>query len=152
MLCLAVGASIFGSQIFQSRTLSVSALVVGTILSRVGLWGFDLSAQITIQDEVAPEQRGAFSSVESSFQNFFELLAYASTVVFAEPAQFRWPVLISCVAVYCAGALYARFVRTRRGHLTHFCDCVGVVKGKGREERKRVRGGRYQRLGQARDI
>ena len=41
--------------------LAATCLVAGTALSRIGLWGFDLSAQIIIQQEISPEQRGTFS-------------------------------------------------------------------------------------------
>jgi len=75
---------------------------------------------------VEPNHRGAFSSLEASFQNFFELCSYASTMVFARPEQFRYPVLMSSVAVAVAGALYAGFVRKRRGHLLHVSSCINV--------------------------
>jgi iron-regulated transporter 1 len=63
--------------------------------------------------------RGAFSSVEAAWQNAFELCSYFSTVIFSRPEQFRWPGLLSVIAVYTAGVLYAAFVRKRRGHLLH---------------------------------
>jgi len=63
--------------------------------------------------------RGAFSSVEAAWQNAFELCSYISTVIFSHPEQFRWPGLLSVIAVYTAGVLYAAFVRKRRGHLLH---------------------------------
>jgi len=63
--------------------------------------------------------RGAFSSVEAAWQNAFELCSYISTVIFSDPEQFRWPGLLSVIAVYTAGVLYAAFVRKRRGHLLH---------------------------------
>jgi solute carrier family 40 (iron-regulated transporter), member 1 len=47
MLCLAGTASVFW--VVESRIVAVSGLVGGTILSCVGLWGFDLSAQIIVQ-------------------------------------------------------------------------------------------------------
>lgn len=34
--------------------LAATGLVVGTILSRVGLWGFDLSSQIIVQEVSFP--------------------------------------------------------------------------------------------------
>ena len=103
---------------------AASSLVGGTILSRVGLWGFDLSVQITIQEEVEPEARGAFSTTEAGLQSLFEACAYASTMVFRRPEQFQYPVMISIIAVYLAGALYAKFVRDRRGHLLHASKCM----------------------------
>ncbi|KAH0563397.1 hypothetical protein GP486_002031 [Trichoglossum hirsutum] len=102
-----------------------SVLAAGVILSRVGVWGFDLSVQSIVQTEVEAEFRGAFSSLETSLQNFFELLSYASTIAFSEPRSFRWPASMSALAVLAAGVLYAEFVRQRRGHLLHMSTCVG---------------------------
>lgn len=127
-----------------------TGLVVGVALSRVGLWGYDLCAQNIIQEvllfpltktlsasrgtiltfiqEVEPQFRGTFSAVETSFQNFFELISYMTTIIFSRPEQFQWPVIISIVAVYISGGLYATFVRMRRGHLFHAppsqCLCI----------------------------
>ncbi|GME43151.1 hypothetical protein DM02DRAFT_707097 [Neofusicoccum parvum] len=106
------------------QILAVSGLVGGVILSRVGLWGFDLCAQAIIQDAVDLDNRGAFSTVEASFQNLFELLSYVSTIVFSRPNQFQWPAVISAAAVYLAGAMYAGYVRKSRGHLLHYPACI----------------------------
>ncbi|KAK4995205.1 hypothetical protein LTR66_004929 [Elasticomyces elasticus] len=114
------------------------ALVAGVIASRVGLWGFDLSAQIIVQEEVEPDHRGSFSALEASFQNAFELLAFASTIVFPKPEQFRYPAVISAAAVASAGVLYALFVRQRRGHLLHASPCL---TGKKFKVRSRLEGG-----------
>jgi solute carrier family 40 (iron-regulated transporter), member 1 len=75
-----------------------------------------------VQEEVEAERRGSFAAIEASLQNVFELCSFAATIVFSRPDQFRWPVYISCGAVYLAGVLYAWFVRNRRGHLIHFCE------------------------------
>lgn len=78
--------------------------------------------------EVEFDHRGAFSTVEAAFQNLFEMLSYAVTIVFSRPDQFQWPVVISVLAVYMAGGLYTSFVRKRRGHLFHAppCTCLKV--------------------------
>ena len=65
------------------------------------------------------EHRGAFSTVEASFQSLFELISYATTIIYSQPDQFTYAVVISVGAVYLAGGLYAAFVRRRRGHLFH---------------------------------
>ncbi|TDZ40668.1 Solute carrier family 40 member 1 [Colletotrichum trifolii] len=107
---------------------AVGGLVSGVVLSRVGLWGYDLSAQTIIQGQVDVQHRGAFSTVEASVQSVFELLSYAATVVFSRPEQFRWPVLMSVGAVYAAGGLYASYVRKKRGHLFHAPPCLHCNK------------------------
>ena len=62
--------------------------------------------------------------METAFQNLFEMLSYVSTIIFSQPEQFQWPVVISVVAVYLAGGLYTAFVRSRRGHLFHAPVCM----------------------------
>ncbi len=141
MTCLAAGVSWFFSTgsaagLFTVSTtstthhkiLAASGLVAAVILSRVGLWGFDLCAQSIVQDEVDEQSRGAFSAVEASFQNTFELLSYLMTIVWSRPEQFCWPVVGSVAAVYVAGGVYTAFVRVRRGHLVHL-ERVGCLKG-----------------------
>ncbi|KAL7947321.1 Ferroporti-1 [Trichoderma barbatum] len=116
---LAVGVCIFWVFDGKDSLISASGLVGGTIFSRLGLRGFDLCVQLIVQEEVEAENRGVFSSVEAAWQNVFELLAYASTIVFSRPQEFKWPSLISTLAVASASSAYATFVYLRRGHLLH---------------------------------
>ncbi|KAL9113256.1 MAG: hypothetical protein Q9227_002591 [Pyrenula ochraceoflavens] len=111
----------------EGAVFAASGLVGGVILSRVGLWGFDLCAQTIVQDAVPPTHRGAFSTLESSLQSLFDLLSYTSTILFPHPSQFQWPAVMSVAAVYGAGGLYAGYVRRTRGHLVHG---VGWLWGK----------------------
>lgn len=108
----------------DGQTTAVIGIVIAIVASRIGLWGFDLSAQLIIQEEVEPSLRGTFSSQESALQNIFEMLAFACTVIFPQPNDFRFPATISAGAVVMAGCFYAAFVRLRRGHLLHFSDCI----------------------------
>ena len=87
--------------------------------------------------DVEAENRGAFSSVEAAFQSVFELLSYTSTIVFSRPRQFKWPSLISVLAVASANLAYTVFVRKRRGHLIHtekLCQGRGERRRRQREE------------------
>ncbi|PYH91069.1 iron-regulated transporter [Aspergillus ellipticus CBS 707.79] len=143
--CLAGGIAIFWR--FASHPLlSASGLVGGTILSRVGLRGFDLCIQILVQEGVEPDARGSFSSTEAAWQSLFEICSYTSTMVFSRPDQFKWPALISVVAVGLAGVLYAVFVRIQRGHLVHLPKLFALE----RLQRFRERG--LDRLSEASDI
>ncbi|KAI7211035.1 putative Ferriportin iron efflux transporter [Hortaea werneckii] len=107
-----------------SRMILAAGTVSAVVASRLGLWGFDLSAQIIVQEEVEPEMRGTFSSQEFALQNAFEMLAFLSTIVFPRPEQFKYPAAISASAVATACVLYAIFVRARRGHLLHLSKCM----------------------------
>ncbi|KAL2396964.1 Solute carrier family 40 member 2 [Exophiala dermatitidis] len=98
--------------------------ITGVILSRFGLWSFDLCAQLIIQESILPAYRGSFSAVEMSLQNLFELCAFATTIAWPRPDQFRYPALVSLAALYLSAGLYAKFVRDRRGHLLHMPACL----------------------------
>ncbi|KAK9456778.1 Ferroporti-1 [Dipodascopsis uninucleata] len=98
---------------------STAFLVIAVIFSRIGLWGFDLCSQIIIQEGVEPEIRSAFSSVESSFQNFFELLSFVSTIAFSHPSMFKYPVMLSAMAVTAAASCYSLYVLKVRKHIFH---------------------------------
>ncbi|KAJ6112711.1 iron-regulated transporter [Penicillium capsulatum] len=117
--CLACGTVIFW-KFADDPLISASGLVGSTIVSRIGLRGFDLCAQILVQEGVEPEVRGSFSSIEAAWQSVFEIGSYSSTIFFSRPDQFKWPALISIIAVGVAGFLYTVFVRLQRGHLVHF--------------------------------
>lgn len=121
-LSSAVGLLWVGSE--WSSQPSLPVFILGVILSRFGLWSFDLCAQLIIQESVLPAFRGSFSAVEASLQNFFEICAFATTVIFPEPEQFRYPAIISLVALYSSAAFYAKFVRDQRGHLLHIPICL----------------------------
>ena len=134
ILWLVATVSFFWSE--PRAIVAASGLAVGTILSRVGLWGYDLCAQVIIQmvglaphdrmsqfltglQEVQEDFRGSFSSTEAALQNAFELISYALTIALPRPEQFKYPTLVSVLAVFSAGVIYAYFVRMRRGHLVH---------------------------------
>ncbi|KAH7086100.1 Ferroporti-1 [Paraphoma chrysanthemicola] len=101
-----------------------ATLVSGVALSRLGLWGFDLSVQFLVQAHVSESSRGSFSAIEMSVQNMFELLSFATTMVFYRPEDFRIAVLISGAAVAVSAACFAGYVRRERGHLVHVDRCL----------------------------
>ncbi|KAL2135137.1 hypothetical protein VTI74DRAFT_9568 [Chaetomium olivicolor] len=108
----------------STNLMPAAGLATAVAFSRIGLWGFDLSAQNIVQDEVQGDRRGIFSTTETSFQNVFDMLSWALTIIWSNPNSFQWPVLISFAAVYIAGGLYASFLRRRRGHLIHAPSCL----------------------------
>ena len=122
LLCIVPTVSLFA--VINPPFTAALVMVAGVIMSRIGLWGFDLSVQLLVQQSVMPETRGAFSSVEASLQNFFELCAYTSTLIFSRPEQFRYPILLSAVAILVADAIYAKYVIDSRGHLVHVSKCM----------------------------
>lgn len=127
----------------STNLMPAAGLAAAVAFSRIGLWGFDLSEQNIVQDvcppsrlflsrvssltptqEVQDDGRGIFSTTETMFQNVFDMLAWALTIIWSDPNSFHWPVLISVAAVYIAGGLSASFLRRRRGHLIHVPSCI----------------------------
>ncbi|KAF2430033.1 hypothetical protein EJ08DRAFT_679530 [Tothia fuscella] len=120
-LAAAVGAYTY---FITAPEIAGAALTAGIVISRLGLFGFDLSVQYIVQEGTPEEVRGQFSSSEMALQNLFELLSFSSTVVFPRPQQFRYPVFISFGAVVTTAACFAGFVRQKRGHLFHASKCM----------------------------
>jgi len=108
-----------------SPPFALYGLIMAVLVSRLGLWGFDLSAQYLVQEAVEPDLRGTFSSIEFSLQNIFEVLSFACTIVFPRPEDFRYPALVSALAVAAASVLYTRYLWKVRGHICHTPYCLG---------------------------
>lgn len=133
LLALALAIALF-NVLPASRSLAAGgALITGVCLSRLGLWGFDLSVQYLVQEHAPAATRGSFSAIEMALQNVFELLAYATTMVWWRPEEFRVPVWISGVAVAVSAACFAAFVRGERGHLLHTERCLKRMGHRGKK-------------------
>lgn len=72
--------------------------------------------------------RARFSATEMALQNIFEMVSFASTIIWAQPEQFHYPVAISAGAVAVAAIGFATYVRKERGHLLHTSKCLGGDK------------------------
>ncbi|KAH7149949.1 Ferroporti-1 [Dactylonectria estremocensis] len=122
--CLTVGMSIFWKYADDNNLMSTLGLVGGIILSRVGLWGFDLSYILLFKTSVTAVklmQRfvGLFRG-GGKLAKRVRMCSYTLTIVLSSPSQFQWPATISVGAVFCAWALYRRLVRIRRSNLIHW--------------------------------
>lgn len=74
------------------------------------------------------QARARFSTTEMALQNIFEMMSFASTIVWAKPEQFHFPVFVSAGAVAVAAIGFAAYVRKERGHLVHRSKCLGGDK------------------------
>jgi iron-regulated transporter 1 len=84
------------------------------VLSRIGLWSFDLSERQIMQEYVPEDVRGVVNSVEYSLTNVFSLGAYAMGIIASRPEQFGWLVIFSFVAVTSAAVCYTVWFKQRR--------------------------------------
>ncbi|KAJ8110010.1 hypothetical protein OPT61_g7030 [Boeremia exigua] len=125
LISIMLAISFFAAMTSQTHLkLAGLALVAGVALSRLGLWGFDLCVQYLVQEDAPETTRGSFSAIEMSLQNFFELLSFATTMIFYRPEDFKYPVYISAGAIALSAACFAGFVRQKRGHLLHTSKCL----------------------------
>ncbi|OJI95974.1 hypothetical protein ASPVEDRAFT_121933 [Aspergillus versicolor CBS 583.65] len=121
---LAAGVAAFAFASDSPQLVAVS-LIVGVALSRLGLWGFDLSVQFLVQENIDSGKRARFSATEMALQSMFEMASFATTIVFEDPDQFKYPVYISYGAIGVAAVCFAAYVRRERGHLLHTSKCMG---------------------------
>ncbi|KAL8861236.1 MAG: hypothetical protein Q9178_002452 [Gyalolechia marmorata] len=126
-VCATLGVALFSTAALELRMRNI-ALISGVIMSRIGLWGFDLSVQFLVQEEVASVSRSQFSATEAALQNLFEMLSFATTSIFAKPVQFQYPALISVGATMVANLCFTTYVKQIRGHLFHKSRCLARPK------------------------
>jgi solute carrier family 40 (iron-regulated transporter), member 1 len=103
----------------SSSSASVRRLLVfGLILSRFGLWGFDLAVNQIIQETVPSVHLGAVNGVQGSLQSLFQMLAYVAGVVIWRPDQFSFLMAGSVAAVGAAAVLFTLYgLRFRFNHM-----------------------------------
>lgn len=94
-------------------------------LSRLGVWVCDLATQQLTTTLVPVRHRSSFAGVESSITNVFELAGALASIAFPEPREYPWLASASLGACVLSWALYAGWVRRRRGHLVHLEKVVG---------------------------
>jgi len=114
-----------------SSYLSVSVLMAGIILARVGLWGFDLTITQLIQENVKENERGVFSGVQSSLNNFMGLIQFVLVLALPKPEQFGILVMLSSAATCIGYLLYCVYVWRIHGHLSHYKQSHAVIVGEG---------------------
>ncbi|KAL6051429.1 Solute carrier family 40 protein [Balamuthia mandrillaris] len=83
--------------------------LVFLILSRVGLWSFDLAERQIMQEAVPEDKRGTINSVEYSLTNVFSLLSYLMGMIVPDPEHFGILVIVSFLAVFIAACLFTRW-------------------------------------------
>ncbi|KAL7329919.1 hypothetical protein PS15p_204929 [Mucor circinelloides] len=91
----------------------------GMSVSRIGLWVFDISETILMQQMVDNSQIGSISGWQHSLCNAFDLSQYVLTAIVSDPNDFIIPATVSLSAVFAASISYTVFVKQERGHLFH---------------------------------
>ena len=90
---------------------SMYLLVVGTSVSRVGLWVFDISVTMLYQNMVPDGVRGMVGGTQQSLNSFFTMISGCLGLIFRKPEQFWIIALAGYISIMISMILY----------------CVGVV-------------------------
>ena len=82
---------------------SVSVLLAGIILARVGLWISDLSVTQILQENVEEGKRGVMGGVQTSLHNTFNMIKFCLVVGLPQEDTFGLLILLS-YSFICLGA------------------------------------------------
>jgi iron-regulated transporter 1 len=94
-------------------------MIIGMSLSRIGLWGFDLSQTQIMQENVEPSKIGTIYGCQYTLCSVFDLLQYVLTIIWNDPFDFYIPVSISFGMVVISAIIFTIYSRNIRGHLIH---------------------------------
>ncbi|KAM7263032.1 hypothetical protein ACFE04_000715 [Oxalis oulophora] len=117
-----------GSIWMQNKSLSAYMLMAGVILSRLGLWMFDLAVIQEMQDRVSESDRCVVGAVQNSLQSIMDLLTYVMGIIISNPMDFWKLNLMSFFAVTLAAMIYTYHLFRVRKHLIHYEKLAVVVQ------------------------
>jgi hypothetical protein len=103
------------------------------VLSRAGLYAFDLGA-LEIEQYIVDERfRNAVGSVEGALCSIAEMGMYLMSMVLSDPSDFGWQVGVSATAVsfggVCFGAFLCMYHMHRHHHHNHDAECRAEGEG-----------------------
>ena len=107
----------------RHRTPWSSALLFGGMaLSRIGLWSFDLAQLAQLQHALDAHPRAnTLAALQIALQNVASLAAYALTIGWHEPTEYKFAAIASLSAVGTGAIVYVfGYARRVRGHVFHF--------------------------------
>jgi len=91
----------------QGYNWGIYLFMAMVILSRMGLWGFDLVEVNIMQTRVLKTEAGKINAVEYSATQFASLIPYICGIFSNNPNFFVWLVLGSAIAVFSAAVLFS---------------------------------------------
>jgi len=83
------------------------------IISRMGLWGFDLAEVSIMQTWVDEKEAGTINAVEYSATQLFSLIPYLASIVSNDPKCFVWMVVGSSLSILSAAVLFSTWAACR---------------------------------------
>ncbi|KAI9057750.1 hypothetical protein FKP32DRAFT_1583054 [Trametes sanguinea] len=104
----------------RGPTWNAALLFGGMMLSRIGLWAFDLCQLKELQLALAAHpRRNSLTALQYSLQNIADMLKYILTIILSRPSQFKYAALASFISVLAGASTYLAYVRRERGHILH---------------------------------
>ena len=85
----------------KDNTFSLALLIFGVCASRIGLWAFDLTVTLFMQNYIPENVRGLVGGMQKSMNGFLELTTYLLGFLFSDPNDFY----IIVFAGYCSVGL-----------------------------------------------
>lgn len=113
----------YGSLFVDDDHTSLSLLIAGVCLSRVGLWVFDITVTQMMQESTPDGVRGVVGGYQQSLNAFFNLFSYALGVVIPDPSHFYIYVAAGYASVGFAMLLYSFGTYARNDTISalHLC-------------------------------
>ena len=81
-------------------------LIGGVVLSRIGLWVFDIAVTQLMQQYIPENCRGSVGGTQQALNSAFELVAFGLGIIWPDPSDFVWLVAIGYAALVVAALLY----------------------------------------------
>ncbi|KAI0368831.1 hypothetical protein BV20DRAFT_947152, partial [Pilatotrama ljubarskyi] len=124
LIALYVGAPSDGS---RAPAWNAALLFGGMMLSRIGLWAFDLCQLKELQLALAEHPRRntlcvLLGYILLSIHVLTEgrgPLKYILTIILSRPSQFKYAALASFISVFAGASTYLLYVKKERGHVLH---------------------------------
>ena len=111
LVCIVVSVTSF---YVASYNLSMTLLIIGVCISRIGLWVFDVAITQLMQEFIPEGIRGSVGGTQNALNAFFQLSSFSLGLFLPSPEKFKLYAIFSCVSVSVAASLYTIFVFRRR--------------------------------------
>eukprot|EP00048_Salpingoeca_helianthica_P019486 m.244934 g.244934 ORF g.244934 m.244934 type:complete len:611 (+) comp34197_c0_seq1:92-1924(+) len=120
----------------QSRNLEIILLCVGVIISRVGLWLFDLAVSQMLQERVPEAMLATVNGVQGAMQSILDMFAFVLGIIFSAPGDWRILVVISVGFVFGAFVCYSIFAAADRRRAFHRLPSSASLEERGSVENR----------------
>ena len=103
---LSLSLSLTHTSSATSNLTCVYVFLSAVVVSRIGLWKFDLCETQLMQEGISDDERLPVNSVQGSLSQLGSVLSYVAGVVFSDPKEYFYLVTGSCGVVTTAAIIY----------------------------------------------